>query len=111
MSFEGRETLSSSDGGSKVYLKYRCPRPGCPKGTVKFLEGSGFKNPYVHLRSCFGRGQPMIEQEKTLNKLLDEAREAVFTLCFYFYDRVRQITLWLGSTCLSLQYTVGTCLR
>ena len=57
MSYRGkknREVYNESSGRSilKSYLVYKCPRPDCAKGDVSFLEGTGFKNPYSHLRSC-----------------------------------------------------------
>ncbi len=41
----------------RTYLKYKCRKSGCPRPVVIFLENSGYRNPYQHLRSCFARGK------------------------------------------------------
>ncbi len=66
MAFEGREKSTSS---SSAYLSYRCPRPGCAMPTLLFREGSGFSNPYRHLRTFYARERPEQEQVSMLSSL------------------------------------------
>ncbi len=41
---------------------------------ITFKENIGFPNLYRHLRSCFARGLAVSEQERTINKMLNDAR-------------------------------------
>lgn len=75
MSFVGSDTTTSDDGTVRTYLKYRCPKPGCPK-ICRFLEKSGYSNPYAHLLSCYARNKSKAEQEKKLDELFNKARNS-----------------------------------
>eukprot|EP00171_Calliarthron_tuberculosum_P023317 IDg23317t1 len=79
MTFMGRDTkpIRARSGSIKnrIVLKYRCPKPGCPNPEVTFLENTGFRNPYQHLRACFARGKPVIEQDEVIHALYQEAME------------------------------------
>ncbi len=79
MRFEGREMRKSSgrQGSSeteKCYLKYRCSRPGCRSGIVSFIENSGYKNPYSHLKSYYCKDSSPLQQEQQLQQPYAEAR-------------------------------------
>ena len=43
ISFEGRETVSSSEHGNRVYLKYRCPRRDVLKVLKNLFKNLGTK--------------------------------------------------------------------
>ncbi len=60
---------------SKVFLHYRCPKPGCSKPIVTFGDKTGFHNPFSHLQSCYGRGKTLQEQDIVLKKLFEKARQ------------------------------------
>ena len=71
MKFEGKEQRPNAQtkrgkGITKQYLKYRCPRPMCDALVVYFLDISGYNNPYIHLRRCYGRGLKKADQENIL---------------------------------------------
>ncbi len=62
---------------SKVFLNYRCPKPGCPKPIVIFVDKSGFNNPFSHLQSCYGRGGSLQERGIILKELFEKGRQDV----------------------------------
>jgi len=70
MELEGKETKKMKDKSGalvdKVYLNYRCPNEDCLLRTVSFLDKTGFKNPYKHLKTCYSRGSPSNVQEEKL---------------------------------------------
>ena len=72
----GSEIVSSRGEGelTKKFVKYRCPNSGCVDPIVRFLEKSGFSNPYRHLLSCYARNQLIAAQQKVVSPLLAEAR-------------------------------------
>ena len=81
MEFDGRESIERTNSvtwqkSMEVYLKYQCPRPDCSKSLVKFRGGTGCKNLYSHLRSCYGRGKSLAEQNSILEKLYESALQA-----------------------------------
>lgn len=57
----------------KVYVTYQCTKDRCGH-RVKFLDKSGFKNPYRHLLSCHGKGKPASQHEKILIDKYEDAR-------------------------------------
>ena len=59
----------------KVWLTYQCPREACSKKTVTFLSGSGFKNPFSHLTTCYSKGKTAKEKEDHVFKLYLDAVE------------------------------------
>ena len=71
MKYEG---LESTPGSSNPKLVYVCTKLGYGK-KVKFATKSGFSNPYQHLRSCYGRGLSIADQEKVLQELYEAARK------------------------------------
>lgn len=96
MTFEGRESVTivdDSTGNTKArtYLKYRCPRPDCPKPIVKVFESTGYKNPHYHLLVCYGRGLPQSEKEKHLKgeyvKARDEQRRSGGSILSHFFRK------------------------
>lgn len=56
---------------SRLFLIHRSPNTNCNL-LVSFKEKCGYQNPYVHLRSCFGKGKPQSEK----NELFREMYEA-----------------------------------
>eukprot|EP00171_Calliarthron_tuberculosum_P003975 IDg3975t1 len=58
----------------RTYLKYRCPKPGCPVGFINFIDKSGYKNPYAHLKSCYAPRKSKGEQEEVLHRMYNDAR-------------------------------------
>ncbi len=71
MAFMGQEKRSVTDISTgrlteKTYLKFRCPKPGCPNPVDAFLDKSGYKNPYVHLKSCYAKVLSAAGQEATV---------------------------------------------
>lgn len=58
----------------KKCLKYRFLNPGCDT-TVPFIDKTGFGNPYVHLKACYGKGEDQSEQDKKLKTLYEKARK------------------------------------
>lgn len=79
MSFEGRGKKSVGENGElfdREFLRYRCPKPSCSEGTIDFKEKSGYQNPYVHLRSCFGRGKPLAVQKALLDDMFEQVQAA-----------------------------------
>ena len=57
----------------KVWLTHQCPREACSKKTVRFLQGSGYKNPFSHLVSCYAKGKSTNERETYIFLLYEEA--------------------------------------
>ncbi len=51
---------------------YRSSKPNC-NAVVPFLDKSGFKNPYTHLKSCDIKGLDQQGQEKAILKLYTDA--------------------------------------
>ncbi len=79
MTFIGKETKQvpgrSGVSHERTVIKYRCPKPGCPNPEVSFLEKTGFRNPYQHLRSCYARGRSSEQQDEAVKVLYAEALE------------------------------------
>ncbi len=80
MPFVKKETKLTSNKAtgnevSKDFLHYRCPKPACPKPVVTFAEKTGFRNPFSHLQSCYGRGKTPQEQDFVLKPLFENARQ------------------------------------
>lgn len=42
---------------------------------MKFAHKTGFKNPYRHLRSCYGKGLSEADQDKKLISMYEESRD------------------------------------
>ena len=82
MKFEGRELRTVKDKRTgeeqeRVFLKYRCPRPACLSPMVIFQDKAGYRNPYQHLRACYGRGKRSWEQDQLIKDLFVEARTSM----------------------------------
>ena len=52
------------------------PETDMPRGRDHVQEKSGFKTPFTHLRSCYGRGKNAAEQTKLLHEFYNEAAQA-----------------------------------
>lgn len=78
MEFVGKEGKTEDQ---PAYVIYRCPKEDCVKKCVRFREGSGFSNPYRHLRTCYGRGRSSEEQEEILLTMYNDAIEAQGGTC------------------------------
>eukprot|EP00171_Calliarthron_tuberculosum_P002661 IDg2661t1 len=72
MMYVGQEVEPApEDPGSsvpKTFIIYECPKPGCHK-QIRFANKSGFRNPYVHLKSCFARGLSPSGQDEKLQQI------------------------------------------
>lgn len=80
MTLESRDKKTVTENGApieRVLLSYRCPKPTCAVKVVTFKEGSGFQNPYSHLRSCFGKRKSYAEQKEILDGMYRQARETM----------------------------------
>ena len=64
------------NGKAVKYVTYQCPKPTCLSKKISFQLGSGYQNPYAHLRSCYGRGLNTAEQDKLIHGMYEEARAA-----------------------------------
>lgn len=73
MEMQGRDDPTTT---TPAFVAYRCPRPGCRNPSVRFRSGTGYSNPYRHLRACYARGKPENEQIAVLNCLYAEAVKA-----------------------------------
>ena len=71
----GTESVPSShkDGPPKSYVKYRCPNSRCTNPVLKFLGNSGFSNPHRSLLFCYERIQPLVEQQRIVSRLFQQA--------------------------------------
>lgn len=80
MKFEGHETrdvhLGNGDNDSVTYLKYSCPKPECSVRSISFRDKTGYKNPFTHLKSCYGKGMSSDEQTKRIYNMYRTAQEA-----------------------------------
>ena len=84
MKFEGREEKAVTENGKTVqhiFFKYRCPKPSCALKTVRLKEKYGFKNPYSHLRSCYGRGKALHLQKAMLDEMFESAKRTSSVTC------------------------------
>ncbi len=71
------KTLGDESGpDGKFYLRYLCPKPHCSKPVVKFVQNTGFRNPYRHYLSCYARKMYVTEQERNLSALYFDPHEA-----------------------------------
>ncbi len=78
MSFVGKEkrnVRSKQHGQSLVKDNYmhHCPKPNC-NVFISFLDKSGFKNLYEHLKSCYEKVLEHQGQEKGIIKLYTDAQ-------------------------------------
>ena len=110
MAFEENETRTVFDRvpgtkRSKLFLKYRCPKPGCSSPIVAFPDKSGFQNPYRHLLACYAKGSEYMEQTQILNSLYNDAREKKTTAGGTVLSHFR------GKTSTINKKTIYTCLR
>lgn len=79
MHFAGREEKlvthrNAGQTSMKIYLSYKCRKPGCPNPTVSFADKSGYNNPYRHLKQCYAKGHPPDTQDEILHQLYFDAR-------------------------------------
>lgn len=58
----------------KTNLEYICPKESCSK-KISFLAKSGFRNPYIYLRSCYTKGNSPAAGEEKLKALFKQAVE------------------------------------
>lgn len=75
MTYVGKEEKDVK-GKIRNFLIYECPKPTCAVRKIMFQAGSGFQNPYRHLKACYGRGLPAGEQEGVLQGMYAEAQKA-----------------------------------
>jgi len=65
MTVAGKETKKVTEKGKEVdrmFIALRCPKPSCAVKNISIKEGTGYMNPYSHLRACYGRGKGVAEQ-------------------------------------------------
>ena len=93
LEFQGRETREIKERGTgltvrKVYLKYKCLKPGCINPQVIFQDKTDFRNPYHHLRSCYTKGElPEKQDELPADMHIKERNEMESrggTICSHF---------------------------
>lgn len=79
MTFFKKETKHITDKPGhtvqRSFLTYRWPKPDCSTGMINFRDKSSFRNPYAHLKSCYGKLRPVAKQEEILNQLYKDSRE------------------------------------
>ena len=66
------------DGKKRSYLNNKRSRPGCLKFIVRFLENTGFSNPYLHHLTCHAKHKMFVEQEKIIQNLFNDAEESAY---------------------------------
>lgn len=80
MSYVEKETRRIRDKKTKIgidrgYLQCSCLKPTCTSSFVSFQDSIGFKNPYMCLHSCYGKGLSPKKQEELLLHSFKDARE------------------------------------
>lgn len=78
MTVDRCETKTVTENGKETerkFVTYRCPKPACTVKTITIKDGSGYSNPYSHLRSCYGNGKTLAEQDEILRKMYTVARQ------------------------------------
>ena len=78
MNVAGKETKKVTEKGKEVDRKFitlRCPKPSCAVKNISIKEGTGYMNPYSHLRACYGRGKGVAEQDAILHRMYKTACE------------------------------------
>ena len=70
------ETKTVTEKGKDVDRKFitlRCPKPSCAVKLVTIKEKSGYMNPFSHLRSCYGKGKTLTQQDDILARMYKDA--------------------------------------
>jgi len=62
------------DQEKKVYLVYECPKDSC-KARISFMDKSGYRNPYMHLVRCYGKGKEDKDAKSIVDTLYRDARK------------------------------------
>lgn len=57
------ETSKNGIAIPRLFLFHKCPRKECSVKVIKFLDKTGYNNPFTHLRTCYGKGKSLAEQE------------------------------------------------
>ena len=76
MTFVGNEKRVVK-GKECDYLIYKCPKPTCLSERLSFQANTGYQNPYAHLRSCYGKGKSIVEQDNLSQQMYDDARKNI----------------------------------
>ena len=62
-------------GKQREFVIYECMKPTCATRKIFFQAGAGYKNPYRHLKDCYGRGRTAEEQERVIHGIYSEVQQ------------------------------------